>query len=430
VTYEEGLRNQVVAEDSSMAHFSRDLSKIPAQEATYQRLERQPKVLEDMYGMLQTKLKEAEIQAATVDATVQVVDSAVAPTKPVRPRALLDLAAALILGAVIGLLLAVAREHLDATVRTREQLQTIADVPVLGLIPRIRVRSTETAVKRFAVHLKRRVKRERSPVPLVGLTPTGRSAELSKSALAIRRALDLDVESRAGIIEAFGQLQTNIQYARPDRLVKSIVVTSALPGEGKTTTAVNLALTLAQHGTSVLLIDADLRCGSVASAFDINNAPGLSELLEGKAQLEAVLTRLEVGGMGRLSVIPSGLVPANPGGVLLSSELRDLLEQAVREYDIIIIDSPPLNVVADAAILSGVTQGVVLVARSGVTAKAAITYAAEQLRLVRAPLFGTILNDIEPKSYSSYDGAYRYYGVPALKAYGEQYAATSDSKRE
>ena len=430
VTYEEGLKNQVVAEDSSMAHFSRDLSKIPAQEATYQRLQRQPKVLEDMYGMLQTKLKEAEIQAATVDATVQVVDSAVAPTKPVRPRALLDLAAALVLGAVIGLLLAVAREHLDATVRTREQLQTITDVPVLGLIPRIRVRSNDSTVKRLAVHLKRRVKRERSPVPLVGLTPTGRNSELSKSALAIRKALDLDVESRMGIIEAFGQLQTNIQYARPDRLVKSIVVTSALPGEGKTTTAVNLALTLAQHGTSVLLIDADLRCGSVASAFEIPSAPGLSELLERKAQLEGVLTRLEVGGMGRLSVIPSGLVPANPGGVLLSNELRDLLEEAEREYDIIIIDSPPLNVVADAAILSGVTQGVVLVARSGVTAKAAITYAAEQLRLVRAPLFGTILNDIEPKSYSSYDGAYRYYGVPALKAYGEQYAATVDSKRE
>ena len=429
VTYEEGLKNQVVAEDSSMAHFSRDLSKIPAQEATYQRLQRQPKVLEDMYGMLQTKLKEAEIQAATVDATVQVVDSAVAPTKPVRPRALLDLAAALVLGAVIGLLLAVAREHLDATVRTREQLQTITDVPVLGLIPRIRVRSNDSAVKRFAVHLKRRVKRERSPVPLVGLTPTGRNSELSKSALAIRKALDLDVESRMGIIEAFGQLQTNIQYARPDRLVKSIVVTSALPGEGKTTTAVNLALTLAQHGTSVLLIDADLRCGSVANAFDIPSAPGLSELLERKVQLEGVLTRLEVGGMGRLSVIPSGLVPAHPGGVLLSNELRDLLEEAEREYDIIIIDSPPLNVVADAAILSGVTQGVVLVARAGVTAKAAITYAAEQLRLVRAPLFGTILNDIEPKSYSSYDGAYRYYGVPALKAYGEQYAATVDSKR-
>ncbi|MEO6210871.1 MAG: polysaccharide biosynthesis tyrosine autokinase [Gemmatimonadaceae bacterium] len=429
-TYEEGLRNQVTAQDSSMAHFSRDLSKIPAQEATYQRLERQPKVLEDMYGMLQTKLKEAEIQAATVDATVQVVDSAVAPTKPVRPRAMLDMAAALVLGAVIGLLLAVAREHLDATVRTREQLQTITEVPVLGLIPRIRVRTTDGALKRFAVHLRRKVKRERAPVPLVGLTPTSRrSSELSKSAEAIRRALDLDVESRSGIIEAFGQLQTNIQYARPDQRVKSIVVTSALPGEGKTTTAVNLALTLAQHGTSVLLIDADLRCGSVASAFDINIAPGLSELLEGKAQLEATLHRLEVGGMGRLSVIPSGLVPGNPGGVLLSNELRDLLEEAEREYDIIIIDSPPLNVVADAAILSGVTQGVVLVARSGVTAKAAITYAAEQLRLVRAPLFGTILNDIEPKSYSSYDGAYRYYGVPALKAYGEQYAATSDSKR-
>ena len=249
VTYEEGLKNQVVAEDASMAAFSRDLSKIPAQEATYQRLQRQPKVLEDMYGMLQTKLKEAEIQAATVDATVQVVDSAVAPTRPVRPRALLDMAAALVLGAVIGLLLAVAREHLDATVRTRDQLQTITEVPVLGLIPRIRVRSTDSAFKRFAVHLKRKVKRERAPVPLVGLTPTRGRSELSKSAAAIARALDLDVESRSGIIEAFGQLQTNIQYARPDRLVKSIVVTSALPGEGKTTTAVNLALTLAQHGT-------------------------------------------------------------------------------------------------------------------------------------------------------------------------------------
>ena len=430
VTYEEGLRNQVAAQDSAIAHFSRDLSKIPGQEADYNRLQRQPKVLEDMYGMLQTKLKEAEIAAAAVDATVQVVDSAVAPTKPVRPRALLDLAAALVLGTVIGLLLAVAREHLDSSVRTREQLQAITEVPVLGLIPRITVRTTDPAVKRLAVHLKRKVKRERAPVPLVGLQPPSRKSELTRSAAAIKRALDLDVESRSGIIEAFGQLQTNIQYARPDRLVKSIVVTSALPGEGKTTTAVNLALTLAQHGTSVLLIDADLRCGSVASAFDIANAPGLSELLEGKAQLEGVLHRVEVGGMGRLSVIPSGLVPSNPGGVLLSNELRELLEEAEREYDIIIIDSPPLNVVADAAILSGVTQGVVLVARSGVTAKAAIGYAAEQLRLVRAPLFGTILNDIEPKSYSSYDGAYRYYGVPALKAYGEQYAVAAESKIE
>ncbi|MFI5242206.1 MAG: GumC family protein [Gemmatimonadales bacterium] len=430
VTYEEGLGNQVSAQDSAIAHFSRDLARIPGQEADFNRLQRQPKVLEDMYGMLQTKLKEAEIAAAAVDATVQVVDSAVAPSKPVRPRAMLDLAAALVLGTVIGLLLAVAREHLDGTVRTREQLQTITDVPVLGLIPRITVRTMDPAVKRLAIHLRRRVRRERAPVPLVGLQPPSRKSELSRSAAAIKRALETDVESRSGIIEAFGQLQTNIQYARPDRLVKSIVVTSALPGEGKTTTAVNLALTLAQHGTSVLLIDADLRCGSVASAFDIVSAPGLSELLEGKAQLEGVLHRLEVGGMGRLSVIPSGLVPANPGGVLLSNELRELLEEAEREYDIIIIDSPPLNVVADAAILSGVTQGVVLVARSGVTAKAAISYAAEQLRLVRAPLFGTILNDIEPKSYSSYDGAYRYYGVPALKAYGEQYAVAAESKRE
>ena len=430
VTYEEGLGNQVSAQDSAIAHFSRDLARIPGQEADFNRLQRQPKVLEDMYGMLQTKLKEAEIAAAAVDATVQVVDSAVAPSKPVRPRALLDLAAALVLGTVIGLLLAVAREHLDSTVRTREQLQTITEVPVLGLIPRITVRTMDPAVKRLAIHLKRKVRRERAPVPLVGLQPPSRKSDLSRSAAAIKRALETDVESRSGIIEAFGQLQTNIQYARPDRLVKSIVVTSALPGEGKTTTAVNLALTLAQHGTSVLLIDADLRCGSVASAFDIVSAPGLSELLEGKAQLEGVLHRLEVGGMGRLSVIPSGLVPANPGGVLLSNELRELLEEAEREYDIIIIDSPPLNVVADAAILSGVTQGVVLVARSGVTAKAAISYAAEQLRLVRAPLFGTILNDIEPKSYSSYDSAYRYYGVPALKAYGEQYAVAAESKRE
>ena len=430
VTYEEGLGNQVSAQDSAIAHFSRDLARIPGQEADFNRLQRQPKVLEDMYGMLQTKLKEAEIAAAAVDATVQVVDSAVAPSKPVRPRALLDLAAALVLGTVIGLLLAVAREHLDSTVRTREQLQTITEVPVLGLIPRITVRTMDPAVKRLAIHLRRKVRRERAPVPLVGLQPPSRKSDLSRSAAAIKRALETDVESRSGIIEAFGQLQTNIQYARPDRLVKSIVVTSALPGEGKTTTAVNLALTLAQHGTSVLLIDADLRCGSVASAFDIASAPGLSELLEGKAQLEGVLHRLEVGGMGRLSVIPSGLVPTNPGGVLLSNELRELLEEAEREYDIIIIDSPPLNVVADAAILSGVTQGVVLVARSGVTAKAAISYAAEQLRLVRAPLFGTILNDIEPKSYSSYDSAYRYYGVPALKAYGEQYAVAAESKRE
>jgi polysaccharide biosynthesis transport protein len=425
VTYEEGLGNQIASQDTAIAHFSRDLAKLPAQEATFQRLERQPKVLEEMYGMLQTKLKESEIAAAAMDATVQVVDSAVAPTKPLRPAPALDYTAAIILGAIVGLLLSSAREHLDGRVRTRAQLQDVTDVPVLGLIPRIRVRSTGHFSTRWMLHVKRKVRREHSPVPLVGLMPPMRKSELTRSAAAIRRALDSDVESRSGIIEAFGQLQTNIQYARPDRQAKSLVVTSALPGEGKTTTAVNLALTLAQHGTSVLLIDADLRCGSVAAAFEIHNAPGLSELLEGKVQLEGVLHRVEVGGMGKLSIIASGLVPSNPGGVLLSDEMRELIEQAEREYDVVIVDSPPLNVVADAAILSGITHGVVLVARAGMTACAALAYATEQLRLVRAPLFGTILNDIEPKKYSSYDGAYRYYGVPALNAYGAQYAAVA-----
>ncbi|MGI8765844.1 MAG: CpsD/CapB family tyrosine-protein kinase, partial [Gemmatimonadaceae bacterium] len=194
--------------------------------------------------------------------------------------------------------------------------------------------------------------------------------------------------------------------AAPDARV--LLFTSAVPAEGKTTTAASFAAALARRGSNVVLVDADLRRGTVHTLFGGVRSPGLTDVLRG-ADLSLALRLTEIGGPGSVSYIPSGTSGEAPTSLLGSDRTRDVLNQLREIFDVIIIDSAPLNVVADAAVLARMVDGVILVARAEVTPPPALRLAVDQLRRVNALILGTVLTDMDPRRDRGYDAAYGYY---------------------
>jgi tyrosine-protein kinase Etk/Wzc len=395
VTYLEGLTQQVASFDETLGLFRSELSQIPAREVQYARLYRQAEVLSDIYTLLQTRLKEAEIAAAVEDPSVRVVEPAVVPVEPIRPNRPLSLILGLILGLGLGVGVAFLRENMDRSVHTREDLQEVAPgLPVLGLIPRIR-EVAANGRREAPVHAAKEVK------------------HLSHRLIAGR-------DPRSPVSEAYRSMRTNIAFSSVDRSHRVLVFTSAQPGDGKSTSSANLAVTLAQQGRSVLLVDGDMRRGVLNEVLGELRAPGLSDVLVGEVELTEAVRRIELGESGELDFLPTGTFPPNPAELIGSDRTQRLLEQLEELYDAVILDAPPLNLVTDAALLGTYADGVVVVARSGVTDRGAIAYALEQLAAVRAPVLGVVLNDIDVRKD-------RYYGSYGMASY-ERYAAEVGDK--
>ena len=430
-TYLEGLSNTVTSMDTALAGFGQQLSQLPRKELRYIQLDRQPKVLAEMYSLLQTRLKEAEIAQAIDDPSVQVVDHAVAPLEAVSPKKALLVAGGLIVGLLLGIAIAFLREYFDKSVHTRSDIMDATGLPVLGLIPRIPRNG-----KRVALISQRKVAQPDAPVvspPNVRTEQGGGPARpeytfLRDSAPLVDGDTGAELRSLSALVpapqrlqrmaitgvgtalaEAYGSLQTNLLHSRLDQSVRAVVFTSAQPGEGKTTSVVNLALSLTHRGGKVLLIDADLRRGTVHSVFDVPREPGLSDVVRGSVSFVQACRQVQVDEGGTLHYLTSGTLPANPSAMLASTELRQFLEDLRVEYETIIIDSPPVNMMTDAAILGASADGVVVVARAGMTHSAALGYAMEQLNHVRARVLGVVLNDIDFRRDVTYDAAYRYY---------------------
>ncbi|HUP88762.1 MAG TPA: polysaccharide biosynthesis tyrosine autokinase, partial [Longimicrobiales bacterium] len=395
VTNLTSLTNRIASLDNVLGQFANDLKKIPAKEIQLARLKRQANVTEQIYTTLQSRMKEAQIVAAVQDPSVRVVDPAITPLKPIQPDKPLDLMLALILGIALGGSVAFVRENLDTTIHTREELQLESGtVPVLGLIPRIRDTAGTNGSRRM-------------PWPM-RTTSVATSAELLRARLVAGR------NPRGSASEAYRALRTNLTFAQPDKPPRTLVFTSAAPGDGKSTSSSNLAITLAQQGLRSILIDADMRRGTMHDAFGTDPRPGLSDYLLGGPSLDHVIRHVALEGVA-IDFIPIGTTPPNPAELLASTRMQALLEHLEGQYDAVIFDAPPLNVVTDAAVLGARTDGVIMVVRAGVTDRSAVRFAFDQLKAVHARVLGCVLNDVDVKRES-------YYGSELAGSYYEAHS--------
>lgn len=229
------------------------------------------------------------------------------------------------------------------------------------------------------------------------------------------RALVTETAPKSAAAEAYRTLRTNIQFAGLDRPCKTIVVTSAAPSEGKTTTAANFSAVCAQSGSRVLLVDGDLRKPTLHRIFGLDNQRGLTTtMIEGKSLADvAVPTRVP-----NLSVVVSGPLPPNHAELAASRRMHDLLEAATRVFDLVIIDTPPVLSVSDAVALAAQTDGVILVVRGGKTSGEAVRRAAEQIDAVKGRILGVLLNRVDMRRdryYADYHGYYDAYGGDAKR---------------
>lgn len=383
VNYQESVRKQLESLDERLRAFGMQLERIPVKEVQLARLERQRKVLEEVFTLLQTRLKEAEIAQAVEPGDVRIVDPAILPREPIRPRKARSLILALIFGLTLGVGVAAARDYLDETVHTRDDLMAVTALPVLGLIPRIRPGSA-------AADGRHRFARDERP-------------------LADRLVTRQDVGNP--VSEAYRAFRTNITFLDLDRPPQVLLLTSPAPSEGKSTSAANLAITLAQQRTRTLLMDCDLRRGILHRVFDVPKEPGLTNVLLSSTALAEAIHEVSVGNDATLFFMATGTLPPNPSELLGSRRMRELLDELRRLYEVILLDSPPLNLVTDAAILGAAADGVILIARAGTTERGALRYAREQLEAVRAPVSGVVLNDVDFTGRGRYygGGGYRYY---------------------
>lgn len=380
-TYLQGLDRQVASLDGELAASGRALAALPARERDLTRLERNPKLLAEAYGVLQTRLRDAQIAEAVADPSVRVIDAAALPLEPASPKPPLVLAASALLGVFGGTGLAWWRESRLRGVRTRGQVLAATGLPVLGVIPRRDV--PENAVVRATKRV------------------TGRGiAAVDAAPGRTRRPLLTLPGGWNPALEAYRTLRTNLMLGAREGAPHSVIVTSALPGEGKTATAANLAALYAWEGRRVVLVDADLRRGALGAAFGGGRGPGLVDVLMGRSALtDAVRPVYPAAGDGTalpsFDLMPTGAPTASPAELLGNPSMSAVLGALRERYDVVIVDTPPLGIVTDAAVLGAQVDGAILVARSGVTPSELLTRTAEQLRAVSARVLGAVLTDVD-----------------------------------
>ena len=298
---------------------------------------------------------------ARPDARVVVEQHASIPANPVIPKPTRNISIGVALGVLLGIGLAFLRDRFDNTIKSRQILEQIAGVGLVGTIPFDKDCRNETAISFTSDH---------SP-----------------------------------IAEGFRELRTNLQFLEVDNPPRVLVITSSLPNEGKTTTAINLALALAEAENNVVLVDGDMRRPKLDKHLDLVGSVGLSTVLSGRVSLSDVLQKTQFPG---LTVLTSGAVPPNPSELLGSLAAKKLMSEMRAQFDYVIVDSSPLLAVTDAAILAAASDGVLVIARFAGTKRDQLAHAIGNLRNVGAPILGAVFTMTPTRGNGSY--SYSYYG--------------------
>jgi capsular exopolysaccharide synthesis family protein len=367
-------------------NYSKKLEKLPEKSLKLARLKRYKQVDENLYYMMKEKFEESQISMAGQIGKVRIIDRATEPVEPIAPKKMRNLLLGSLLGLGLGLGISLFLEHIDKSLRSIEDIERLG-LPFIGAIPHIGEGQKSGF---FSIHAHGRDK---------------------KSAQEARRKVISHANPKSPITEAYRMIRTNVQLSQADARIKCLLVTSPGPGEGKSTTTVNLGTTLAQMGFKTILVDTDLRRPALHRFFDLEKKKGLTNILFDGAEEENIHA---IADIDNLSIMPSGLLPPNPSELLGSQRMKVLLENLKDRFDFVILDSPPIIAVTDAQILAPEADGVLLVVRAGVSQVDAIKRTKALLAVPNTRLLGVVLNDMRAEhAYGSYyyNYNYQYYGA-------------------
>ncbi len=357
--------NYLISEFEKQKQEALDLNSRSVQ---YQILKREADTNKELYNGLLQRLKETGISASLTSSNIQILDRAEVPRSPYKPKKRLNILLSLIVGLFGGVGLAFFAEYLDNTIKTPEDIEKRTYMPSLGLVPYLSIKESTVPIE-YISHL----------------------------------------DSKSQFSESYSSIRTFLLFSTAGKPPKVMLVTSPGREEGKTTTAINTAVSLTKSDSKVVLIDADMRKPRMHKVFKVNNTSGLSSFLSGNEEFtEGLIQHTDIP---HLDVLTSGPTAPNPAELLSSYRLRDLIDSLYPLYNFVVIDTPPLLGLADAAIASTQTDGVIMVVKSGKTSREATQHAKRILESLNSKVLGVVLNAIHESNlkYGYYHSYYHYY---------------------
>ncbi|MGQ9663941.1 MAG: GumC family protein [bacterium] len=363
------LQSRIDALNQIIEQHNRRLKQLPEAEVNLAQLERQKKANEEIYTMLLGKLEESKIAEAIQISQARIIDYAIVPDKPVEPKPRQNGILGLVLGLLIGVGGAFLIEYLNTTVRSAKEIEELTEITVLANVPMVK---------------------NKHPIDI----PTIK-------------------EPHSDIAEAYRILRTNIIFSAAARSIKSLLVTSTVPQEGKTTTCINLGITFAQLGQKVIILDCDFRRPKLHNYFKSlvkNNHNGLSDILINRIKLKDALIKSQ---FENLYFITSGTIPSNPAELLGSSRMSEIIDDLKNSFEFILIDAPPALGIADARVLGRICDGILVVVMTGKTDRNAVLEVKEELERAGEKIIGFVLNGVDTTHRYHRYRYYHYYKHPS-----------------
>ena len=365
----------------ALAGVNKEGLALSLQEMDYTRLDRERKAKNDLYNLIVQRAAQTDLTRALRVAYARVVDRALPPSAPVSPRVQLIIIVGALLGLAFGVGAAFVAAQLDNKVRTTADLES-RGVTVIGVMPSVDVASS--------------------------LQPSyygGRKRRAKSRVQSSDRDLIVHLEPRSSVAECCRTIRTNLTFQSADRPIRTLTVASARPQDGKTTVAISVAITLAQGGRRVLLVDTDLRRPRLSKAFKLPSGVGLTSVLAGEAAFDEAI---QVTDVPNLTLLQCGPIPPNPSELLHTRRFAEVVDEAKQRFDVVVFDTPPLGAVTDPAIIATHTDGTLLVVRSRRTMRSSVDAALRQLRSVSARIVGAVVNDVDLTS-NAHGDYYAYY---------------------
>ncbi len=391
-------RQTVAREESLRKSFEQQRGQTLSQNEAainYRIIQQEIETNKTLLDSLLQRSKENDVVMASKPNNISIIDYAIASDSPIGPNRLRTVSVALFLSLGLGVGFALFLEYLDDTVHSTDEVERLLHLPALAVIP-----SVNAAVRRRMLAA--------APAAL-----QKRNGNQSKN-----RELLLNADGRSPLAEAYRHLRTSVLLSTAGRAPRLLLVTSSLPGEGKTTTAVNTAISLAQTGANVVIVDADMRRPRLRAIFDLPDRPGLSSILSSDVNEEQMLQLVSRDEATGLNLLTSGPIPPNPAELIGSEQMRKLLAVLQSKFTHVVVDSPPVSSFTDGVLISSMVDGVLLVVHGGKSSRHVVRRSRQLLQDVGAKIFGVVLNNIssQPHDYSYYQ---RYYNQQHYKGDSE-----------